>query len=114
MPWTPVNSIAPQSFTADFTGGGRSTTVFLGDLSTGDLFDIVCSFPADIVVPWYSFNPTTAENLEFIHVANDPANNRVTIRARTTTSSVNFGSVNLTFDPREEDAPNYSIRIAHA
>ena len=115
MPWTLVTSLSDNAteFTTTFTGTDRTNTVSLGDRSTGDLVDIVCNFPTGTVNEWFQFNPRGIDNFKLVHVAIDDDANTATVRFRVTRNTIAFGSFNLTFNPSDENAPNYTVTMVH-
>ena len=113
MPWTLVTSLGNvPSFATTFTSDDRTNTVSLGNLSSGDTFDIVCTFPTDIVENTFVFNPSGLRAMDVVCIFPDPDNNQMTFRFRSTRDTVNFGQFSITFG-LDEATPNYNVTMVH-
>ena len=116
MPWTPIASINGNNtiptFNTTFTGDDRTNTVSLGDLSSGDTFDVICTFPTDIVENSFIFNPSGLTAMDVVCIFPNPDNNQMTFRFRSTRDTINFGRFTITFG-LDESSPNYSVTLVH-
>ena len=108
---TNLTPIGITQFETTFGADETSKTVNIGDRLTGDMIDVICHFPDNVVNGWYAFNPNTLDDYNVLHVSVDEDNNQVRIRLQTKSSDLEFGLFNLTFNPSGQQVTNYAVRL---
>ena len=106
-----INGVSMTTHSETFAANETSKTVSLGDKSVGDIFDVVLTFPDNIVDGWYAFNPRSLDDYKVIYVSIDEDNNQATVRLEALSNNLEFGTFNLTFNPSGQSVTNYNIRL---